>query len=234
MGYKSIEIAAVKFLTQQAPKLVGPGVTVDSGVTDTGNGLGRSSILRPGFVVVKKTSTGRYVAADDATGDRCAAAKVTAAQTADGTWASKTITINVQGGPDQVVTLGAGDDTDAEVVAAIMLQTTGVKATVVANRVTIQTEGAGRNRSLKVSSNLAAAFGAADGVVALGTDADYRVLGHEGHPEEYVDLLDKYGAAMHAPGVRNLLAGFFSAAALVKLTAEAQIVLGRNGSIFAA
>ena len=65
-----------------------------------------------GNVLVKRTSTGRYVEANDTNGDTNSPASVSASETADGDWASKTITVNVNGMDLVTVTLGAGDDTD--------------------------------------------------------------------------------------------------------------------------
>lgn len=237
MGYKKFIVPAVKFRTQELPKLVGPGITVDNAVVDSTNGLARTSILRPGFVVVKRASTGRYVAADDVNGDRNLPASVTALITADATFASKQFDFVVDGGVLFSVTVSATDDTDAEIAAAFNADTRfrgELIADVVAARVRVRTLQAGRHKTLKINAPaLATAYGAS-GTEAVGSDADYRVLGHEGHPEEHVDLLDTYAVAQHAVGVRNLLAGYFSAAALIKLTAEARVVLGRNGSLFAA
>jgi hypothetical protein len=206
----------------------GPAAQLISTATDSG--ASPTTTIRKGNCIVKKTSTGLFYIDDGITNaggaDRNTPASVTAAETADGDWASKTITIYVDGGPAQVVTLGATDDTDAEVVAAIMLQTTGVKATVVSSRVVIKTDGAGAHRTLTVASNLSTAFGASDSVPAYGTDAEYYIT------EEEVSTLDPNTGSAATVEVKTSFKAYYDESQLLNLSAEARATLSRRGARF--
>lgn len=200
---------------------VGAGTITDAGVTP-------NTRIRPGEVMVLRTSTGKYVSANDANGDRNAPASVSALETADIDWQNMVYTITVDGGVSFTVTLGATDDTDAEVVTALNANAVFAAnciADVNAGVVRIRTLEGGTEKTLTVVSDLATAYGAAPGISAKGTDADYRVS------ERYMDLADENGTAIEGI-VATSLVGFYDLSELRNITAEAQAVLTRRGSYF--
>lgn len=198
---------------------------IDSSNTDAGSTP--TTRMRPGNVLVKRTSTGRYIEANDSNGDRNAPASVSASETADTDWQNAVITVTVDGGVSFSVTLGAADDTDAEVVAALngnAVFAANCKADVSGGVVRIRTLEAGAHKHLTVSADLATAFGSA-GTSGNGTDADYVVQ------LPYVDLEDENGTATHAEA-RVARVGHFDESQLINLTAEARATLSRRGSFF--
>lgn len=215
--------------------LAGPDAVIKSTQVDAG--ASPTTTIRKGNVLVKKTSDGLYYVDDGATNaasaDRNTPASVSASETADADWASKTITCTVNGGVAITVTLGAGDDTDAEVVTALnasaSFQAAGLIADTSASRVRIRTVSAGRNQYLSVTSNLATAFGSS-GTTGYGTDADYVVT-----ETEVSTLHPASGVAMDTP-VKTSRAAFYKESALKSANAsisnEARAVLMRNGARF--
>lgn len=229
----SSPLPSLATLSQDFPKILidgvgarnGADVIVASGQTDSGSDP--TTRIRAGRVLVKRTSTGKYELASSATGDRCTPPVVTASETADADWASKTITLKNNGATVATVTLGGSDDTDAEVVTALNANApfrAHAIATAAGSRVVITGLVGGAGESLEVTSNLTTAFGA-DGTSDSGEDADYRVL------TDPVDLVSPTGAASDALG-SNLVAGHFDESELLGLTAEAKVVLSRRGSRF--
>ena len=213
--------------TQGARK--GGAITVDSTVVDTGNGLARTTLIRQGLLVVKVTSTGRYIRADTNGGDRSAPPAVTASETADADWASKTITLKRNGATVVVVTLGAGDDTDAEVRDALnanAIFAANAVASVASSRVVVTGLVGGAGESIEVVSNLATAFGTY-GTSDAGEDADYRVLGDDGGLPG--DMFDPAGAVANQT-FANWIAGDFDSSKLIGTTGDALAVLARRGS----
>lgn len=202
-----------------------PSGVLDSSNTDSGSSP--ATRFRRGNVVILRTSTGRYVEANDANADSPAPASVSASETADTDWQSAVISITVDGGVTFTVTLAATDDTDAEVVTALNANAVFAAnciADVNGGVVRIRTLEAGDDKHLLVSADLTTAFGAS-GTSDSGTDPDVRVV------NENVDLIDEDGAAAHAEAAM-LFAGHFDESNLINLTAEARAVLAKRGSIF--
>lgn len=216
----------------QAPFVPGTDVLVKSTVTDSGNTAMRTTILRPGTVLVKKTSDGLYYSAifSDSNGDRCTAASISSATGITASWASTTQTFVVNGGASIAVTLGGADDTNDEVVTALnadaTFQAAGLIADVNSSAVRVRTVQGGAHMSFKWTSSYASTFGASvASAEGYGTDADYRVV------EDYVDMLDESGTAGNSVA-KTSMAGFYKESNLLNLCAEARGVLTRRGSIF--
>lgn len=144
-----------------------------------------------GCVVVKRTSTGEYVEADDANGDRNAAAVVVSEEAPDGGWASTTLTVTV-GDESHDIALGANDDTLAEVIAALEGDANFARLCTAADdgsgNLQITTRQKGAEAYLKVESDLDDAF-TADGKEDRGEWADYRIT------KSIRDLIDINGSA---------------------------------------
>lgn len=201
-------------------------VLVDSGNVDSGSTP--TSRIREGNVLVKRTSTGRYIEANDSNGDRNLPPVVTASETADTDWDGETITLTVNGVAVVTVTLGGADDTDAEVVTALNANATfraHAIATAAGSRVVITGNKAGEGEYLKVTSSLATAFGAS-GTEDSGSWADYGVLA------KIVDLLDEAAAASHSLAPIVYARGRFKESLLVNLTADARAALIGRGCTF--
>lgn len=213
------------------PKVRGPGVAVKSDQLDAGNTAIRTTLLRPGYVLVKVTATGKYVAASDSAGDRNTPAQVTALVTNPGAggWDGDLV---IKGHWGTITVALAGDNTNAAVAAAIIAavaaQNPETKARITAvdtgTRVRVDNLDVGAESYLQVRhTTVTTAFGAA-GTGAIGGEADYLVS------EDYVDMLN--GNAVATEGqARTLRAGNFDGTKLINCTAEALGVLNRRGSI---
>ena len=122
-GFYSLDLPTRKILrfVNPAHEKKGDAITLKSTVVDTGNGLARTTLIRAGLLVVKKTSDSRYYRADDGSvgADRNAGAVVAAAEAADADWASKTVSLFINGRLIVTVTLGGSDDSNAEVATAL-------------------------------------------------------------------------------------------------------------------
>jgi hypothetical protein len=203
----------------------GSDVVLRAAAFDQGNTP--PSRVRKGFVIVKNSLDGLFSAASDPIADRNQGATVTALQTADATWAGKTITFAIRGRSIVTVQLGANSNTDALVVADLMANATFAQffgAAVVGARVQITSLDTGADVVMTVTSNNPTAFGA-HGTDAAGKDADYRVTA------EPVDLIDPTGASANN-SVKTSLKAFYLEAALIGLTGEARAVLARRGALF--
>lgn len=237
IGFQSFQLDDVAYLVDGEGKKAGNDVLLASGQSSN---LTPAHRIPPGTVVVKRTSTGKYVFANDANGDRCAAAAVTSIIAPGATWASKIITTTVNG-KAAAVTLAGTDDTIGEVVTALNADAIFKQIAVASDAgasdfLTVTTLEKGADVQLKVSMNLDTAFATDTGTdseaEANGTDADYRVTGWWGE-------LKDINAAAQDYMVPTLIAGKFRESVLGKdsasvstLTAEAKRVLIRNGSRF--
>jgi hypothetical protein len=204
-------------------------VTLDSSNTDAGSTP--THRFRPGNVVVKRTSTGRYVEANDGNGDVFLPPVVSSAEAADTDWDGTTITVYMNGDLVDTIVLAGTDDSTSEVVTAlntsfaaenVPLVAAGADAAVLT--ITMHAPG-----SLRVESTLATAFGTAGGAGSYAEDSsedgDFRVV------LEHVDLKDEEGTAIHADAL-VARTGHFDASNLINLTAAARAVLKRRGAKF--
>ena len=209
--------------------LAGPDAVLKSTVTDSGSSPTTS--IRKGQCIVKKTSDGLYYLDDGlanaSSADRNAAAVVTASETADGDWASKTITVTTLGGK-RTVTLGGADDTDAEVVTAWNADADGKSLAVASasgGRVIFTSTAKGAHVHMLVESNLTTAFGTS-GTAASGTDADYLIT------EQDVSMLHPATNAVADRPVRTSRKANYDESELLNLSAEARSVFARRGASF--
>lgn len=206
-------------------------VLIDSSVVDAGSTP--TTLLRPGLGLVKRTSTGKWILASDSNGDTNTPATVTALETANASWASKQIDFYLDGGlarstPSFSVTMGAVDDTDAEIVVALnanAIFAANLIADVQASRVRIRTREAGAHKSLRVFMNVYTGSFGALGTEANGTDAEYYVLG------EYVSMLDGSGVASDMLGKSHWRARYLNSQ-LIGATADMKSALVRRGCSF--
>lgn len=234
-GFISSRLDDVALLLRPDGARRGQNATLTSGMTSST--ASPTSRIPPGMVIVKRTSTGKFLPATDANGDRNSAAVVTSLIAGGATTASKTISLYVKGRLIVTVTLGAGDDTTSEIVTAL-----NANATFAAYAVASGADGSplvvtslekGSDVVMKLTSNLTTLFGA-NGTDASGADADYRIV------KSYADMLDAFGSAQE-PSVETWIAGVFSASAIAAavdgsgnstLTGEAKAVLTRLGCKF--
>lgn len=232
-GVKTLKIPGRKIRFQDLPLVRGSDVTIKSTVVDSGNGLARTSLIRSGNVVVKKTADSLYYLANDATnGDRNGPAIVTSVLGDGNAWKGATITSVINGGPGIAVTTQAGTATVA--AAATDLNANAIfaaqlVASTAAGKLVVKTLLGGSVMSLGISASDNTLFGASPGVLAQGTDADYRVLEGDGLA---ADMLDSVAVASDTPAPSSY-AGAYITAQLLNSTPEALAVLARRGSIFA-
>lgn len=207
-------------------------VTSDSGNADSGSTP--TTRMRPGNVLVKRTSTGRYVEANDSNGDRSTPPSVSSAEAADTDWDGTTITVYLNGTLVATVVLAGSDDSTSEVVTALNTAFAAANLPIVASGLNaavlvVKAHPGGGNVSLRVESTLATAFATAGGAGSyaedVGLDADYVVT------LEYADQVNDDGTAIHAD-VLVAQRGYFDASNLINLTADAKAVLRRRGSRF--
>lgn len=212
----------VAYLVDGSRSIQAKGVTFSSGQTSA---ITPDHRHPPGTVLGLRTSTSEYELADSGNVRVNAPAKAAALETADGDWASSVITVTINGVVAAAVTMGAADDTDAEVVTALNADSDfgGVAlASVVASVVQIQLHALGA--LLLVSSDLATAYGAS-GVEGVDVMGIYRVT------TAFVDLKDIDGTATDALAP-VLEAGHFDASELSSLTNDARVALLAQGSKF--
>lgn len=200
-------------------------VTLDSGNTDSGSSP--THRIRPGNVVVRRASTGRYVEANDSNGDRNVAPSITTSGHTDSDNAtfklvgnhgtiSVSITTNLGAEADWATDLNA----NADFAAFYTASSGGGELTITANR-------GGKDEWFYIHSDTTAGAGFAEGEdnAVAGEDADYRVV------LEHVDLKDEEGTAIHADAL-VAWTGHFDASNLINLTAEARATLARRGAKF--
>ena len=200
-----------------------PSVVIDSGNTDSGSSP--TSLFRPGNVVVLRTSTGRYVEANDSNGDDNGAAAITTSSHGDG---NGVIAISYKGGTVISVTTTTGSGTEAnhvtdlnaaEEFAALFF------ASSAGGELTITSRAAGSDVYFHMDSTTMATASFAEGETnaVSGTDAEYLVT------EAHAKLTDENGTAAHDDCTASW-SGDYVSANLINLTAEAKAVLIRRGS----
>lgn len=180
--------------------------------TNVDAGADRTTLLRPGNTLIRNTSDGLwYDAASE--GTQSAAAYVQSSEAPDADWQNATITLTIDGLDVVTVTLGAADDTIAEVVAALNA-VEAFRAWAIASDsgaadlLVITLTRPGKRYHLKVTSSLATAFGAS-GQTARGVDADWGVL------VDYCDMLDGNAVAADQHGVTIARCGAFDESELI-------------------
>lgn len=223
-GISTTTITPRKILLSEALTVNGEQIVLDSGNTDAG--ASPTHRMRPGNVVIKRTSTGRFVEANDANADGLTAPTITSTSHADATdvialvgpWGTISVTVTTGTGTEAecATDLNANADFAAHYVAS----SAGGELTITA------LEG-GADQWFYMDATTHANYGFAEGVdnVVLGADPDVRVVTEAG------DLQDHEGTAQHAPAV-NLMRGHFDQSQLINLTGVALEVLARRGSVF--
>lgn len=201
IGTANLSIPDRRVLMQ--PALEKDKIDVISASTNVDSGGPRTTMLRPGTILLKGASDNKWY--DDETGGRASApATISSSEAPDADWQSATITLTIDGVAVVTVTLGAADDTIAELVTAL-----NANAAFRANAIASDSGAADLVKidaidpavHLKVTSSLATAFGA-DGKEAFPTEADIAVI------TEYCDQLNPLGTAADAR-VSAVRAGVF-------------------------
>lgn len=222
-----VQVRLTGFGAESGKPAVLDKTTTDSGATPT-------NWIRPGLVVVKLTSTGKYFAADAATGDRNASATTTSLVDISA-WSTgnKTFKWKYKGGVEHTVT-GTSGDAVANAVTDLNADenfNADLVASASANKLVITARRAGRDEWFTITDGTLNDVGGAEATFAddtdhSGTDADYAVF-----DGDTADLKDATGTACDAMIV-IFPRGEFKTDNLRSLTAEARAVLARNGSLF--
>lgn len=231
---------------QKSALVYGDPIVIETGQTDSGNSV-RSTVLRPGNVVAKKSGSTKFVVADDyAHIDQGTAAAVVSAEAPDGDWASKVLKLFRNGVKVAEVTAAATDDTLAEWLTLL----NGDQA--FAANAEAADDGAGKLEitdqlgigAIRVEINLNTAYANAFDSDDDGTNdssyaedendlVDVRVILEE------VDMLDAGGNADDGFCSENAWAGIFRVSDLITggsdgtIPASAKGVLRARGSQFA-
>lgn len=195
----------------------------DSGSTPT-------TRLRAGQVLIRRTSTGRYVLATDSDADAISQAQVDSVEAPDSDWTGKVITVTIDGVTVAAVTLGTITDLNSAIadlngtegLAGGFVQA-GLFAQASSTNLGIVCKRPGPIK-LGVSANLATAYGDVE-VTDEANDPDVVVT------KKPVDLVNEFGTAAHAVA-EVARQGRFIEANLLNLTGEAKAVLRRRGSHF--
>jgi len=200
--------------------------TVVSEKTNVDGGSTPNTLLRPGNVLLYDAATGKYF--DDAVGgDASTPAVVDGTATAN--WASKVVTLIIDGQTIIAVTLAAGDDTAAEIVTALNANATFRAHAIASNpagaTVRVTSLRVGAEVHMKLTGDHADVFGGAAGTEARGTDGDFVVT------VEFANQLNPVGVSADAK-VHVVGRGHFDESNLINLTADAKRVLLRRGSRF--
>jgi len=225
---------------QQSALIKGGPVVIESGQVDAGNTAYRTTVLRPGNVITKKTGSTKFVVVDDyANVDQGTVAAVTSAIAPDVTWQSVVLTIFRNGVKVYTVTAGAADDTLAEFLT--LLNTTTPMPELIAaddggGKLKI-TDEIGNGDAIRVEASLATAYGTAGGAGSYaedeGTVPDVRVILEE------VDMLSAAGSAQDGFCSENAWSGSFRVGDLIRgksgaagIPASAKAILKARGSQF--
>ncbi len=206
-------------------------VVIQSDQVDSGNSAFRTTYLRPGCVLVKRSSTGEYVLATDSNADNQAAASVATLITnpSSGGWDGNVV---ITGHWGTLTVALSGSNTDAAVAAAIIAAAAAenpeskapITAADTTGEVTIYNTDKGAGTWLHVVHSTVTTMFGATGAGAIGTDPEVLVT------EDYVDMLTGSGTAADAASGPVTRAGHYDAANLIGLTAETAAVLLKRGS----
>ena len=198
-------------------------IVIDSSNTDSGSTP--TYRFRAGNVVVKRTSTGRYVEANDTNADVSTAATITSSGHTDATDVIKlvgnhgTISVTVSTGTGTEANCATDLNADSDFAAHYTASSSGGELTITSNEV-------GDDEWFYIHSDTHANYGFSEGT-ANGVTA--------GEPDVWVTLancdLELDGTAVHA-GVLATRVGHFDESNHTNLTAEAKAVLIANGSKF--
>lgn len=198
-------------------------VTLDSTNVDTGTPTHR---FRPGNVVGRRASTGRYVEANDANVDVAIPPSITSAGHTDGNGV-----IKLTGNHGTIsVTTTTGSGTEANNVTDLNANAVFAAhyvASVSGTDLKIEARGAGKEEWFYMHSDTMATAAFAEGVDngSNGEDGLYGVT------LEYADLKDDEGTAVHAECL-VAFKGHFDASNLINLTAQARAALKKQGAKF--
>lgn len=233
-SFSSVTKTSRRFLITDTLDVAGPDVVVDSGEADSTT---PTSWLRPGTVLVKRTSTGKYIGADDSNADTFTQATVTSLEAADTDWDGTTVTIKINGITITTVVFAGSDDTTAECVTALNANAIFAANCIASgsngNPVVIKALRPGADTTLTISSDLATAWGAS-GTSATGTDPDVVVT------TDWVALTDEFATAVDGV-VSTLRVGHFDESELIvsgtagsirTMAPVAYAVLAKRGSVF--
>lgn len=199
-------------------------VTLDSGNTDA-NGTPTHRI-RPGNVVVRRASTGRYVEANDTNGDRAVAPTKSTTSHTDGNGVIKlvgnhgTISVTTTTGTGTEANNATDLNADADFAAHYTASSAGGELTITANR-------GGKSEWFYIHTDTmsTAPFTEGEDNGVAGEDADFRVV------LDFVDLKDEEGTACHGDA-KVAWTGHFDASNLINLTPEARATLAARGAKF--
>lgn len=205
--------------------VLGDDVVLDSGNTDSGNTP--TYRMRPGNVVIKRTSTGRYVEANDSNADSGTAPAITSSSHSDGNGVIEivgnhgTISVTTSTGSGTEANNATDLNADGQFAAFYTASSAGGELTITANR-------AAADEWFYMGTNTMATASFSEGPdnVSKGADPDVRVLEDFGS-----DLQDLDGNAIHGVA-KTSLAGHYDESALINLTGQAKEVLARRGAIF--
>lgn len=183
-------------------------IVLDSGNTDAGSTV--SSWFRPGNVVVKRTSTGRYVEADDSNADDNTAPAITSSSHSDGNGVIAlvgnhgTISVTTTTGSGTEANNATDLNADAAFAAHYVASSAGGELTITARRA-----AADEWFYIDSSTMATASFSEGEANTSRGTDADVRIT------EAAVSLADDAGTARNMAVKASYLGDYDESALIV-------------------
>lgn len=222
--FTSTTIAGRRVLVDDSITPECQSVTLDSSNTDAGSTP--THRFRPGNVVGRRASTGRFIEANDSNVDVATQPAITSSGHADGN--GVIAVVGNHGTISVTTTTGAGTEannaTDLNANAAFAAH---YVASSGGGELTITARGAGKDEWFYVDAASRDAAGFAEGVSngVYGEDGQYGVT------LEYADLKDDEGTAVHAECL-VAFKGNFDASNLINLTAQARAAMKKQGARF--
>lgn len=216
-----------RVLIDTTGRIFGDDVILDSSNTDSGSTP--TSRFRAGNVIVKRTSTGRYVEANDGNADVSARAAITSSSHTDATDDIVIVSPKLPGGT-LTVTVTTGTGTEAECATDLNANADFAAfftASSADNELTITMNAPGPENWFYMGSGTHANYGFAEGIdnYSAGTYPDVKVT------RAPVRLTDDNGTAKHEI-VPTYDSGYFDESQLINLTGEAKQVLVSRGARF--
>jgi hypothetical protein len=240
MAQASVQVSKVQgreLLVDMTAAEPGPSLVLDQAARDTGNVP--TTQLRPGLVLGRHPTSGRYYEADHVLVEKSRPATVTSKIALGAGAASKTFKFLLDpAGPEFTVTGGAGDTTAALWAAKLNADPRFASRLVARDdgtgKLVVESLHHGSEGYFKVTAGTLNGQGGApqdtfdDEREYRGEDGEYYVL----DIREPIDMLDASGVARDQVVGATLRRGHFKKTKLLALTEDARKVLLRRGSYF--
>lgn len=222
--FTSTTIAGREVLIDDSINTQADEITLDSGNADSGSSP--TTLFRPGNVVIKRTSTLRFVEANDANADDLGSPTISTTSHTDGNGVIKlvgnhgTISVTTTTGSGTEANNATDLNANADFAAFYTASSGTGELTITANA-----GGEGEWFYIHTDTMATAPFAEGEDNGVSGTTPDVRVTG------AYASLIDDEGTAVHA-SVLAYRSGYFDESQLINLTPAAKAILVSRGAVF--